>query len=277
MPELPEVETVRRSLERVMIGKKIASIHVREKRLRVTVQPWKLRRWLAAQRFVGVHRRAKYVLCEMENHAHLLIHLGMSGRLLWCPGARPLEKHDHIRFVLEDGDELRFHDPRRFGLVDAIPPGELEEYAHLRRLGVEPLSDEFSAELLFRQTRRLARPVKNYLMDGNKIVGVGNIYANEALFRAGIHPQKAVGKLRLAQWQKLVEAVRAVLEIAIASGGTTLNDFYDSNGEMGYFQQHLKVYGRERERCDVCGATIRRIVQLGRSSYYCPKCQGKSR
>src|SRR5262245_18792059 len=180
MPELPEVETVRRGLQRVMIGKRIAAIHVREKRLRVPVQPRKLRQWVAAQKIVGVHRRAKYVLCEMENHAHLLIHLGMSGRLLWCPGTRPLEKHDHIQFVLEDGDELRFRDPRRFGMVDAIPPGKLETYQHLRRLGVEPLSGEFSATGLFKQTRGLARPIKNYLMDGNKIVGVGNIYANEA-------------------------------------------------------------------------------------------------
>jgi len=203
--------------------------------------------------------------------------LGMSGRLLWCARALPLEKHDHIRFFLEDGNELRFRDPRRFGLIDAIAPGNLEEYAHLRHLGIEPLSKEFTTAALFTGTRGLSRPIKNYLMDANKIVGVGNIYANEALYRARIHPQKAAGKVTRAQWQKLVAAIRSTLKIAIANGGTTLNDFYNSEGEMGYFQNHLQVYGREGESCRVCGTTIRRLVQLGRSSYFCPHCQAKSR
>lgn len=276
MPELPEVETVRRGLQRALIGKKIVCIHVGGKRLRIAVPARKLQKWIAAQKIIAVHRRAKYVLCEMENRSHLVIHLGMSGRLLWCDTARPLDKHDHVRFVLEGGDELRFRDPRRFGLVDVIPPGGLEQYAHLRRLGVEPLSQEFTAHRLFAGTRGLKRPVKNYIMDGGKIAGVGNIYANEALFRAGIHPQKAAGKLTLPQWQKLAAAIRQTLRLAIANGGTTLNDFYNSDGEMGYFQNHLKVYGRQGQSCEACGTTIRRLMQLGRSSYYCPKCQRKT-
>lgn len=276
MPELPEVETVRRGLQRVMIGKTISEIHIHETRLRFPVKPRSLRKWIARQSITAVERRAKYVLCRMSNDAHLVIHLGMSGRLLWCNAARELEKHDHIQFVLEDGDELRFRDPRRFGLVDAIAPGKLEDYVHFRHLGIEPFSAAFTPEVLFEQTRGLTRPIKNYLMDANKIAGVGNIYANEALFRVGIHPEQAAGKLQLRDWQKLVKALRKILETAIASGGTTLNDFYNSDGEMGYFQQHLKVYSREGEPCATCGATIRRIVQLGRSSYFCPKCQSKA-
>jgi len=276
MPELPEVETVRRGLQRVIIGKKISAIHIHETRFRFPLQPKVLRKWLMRQTIAAVERRAKYVLCRMSNDAHLVIHLGMSGRLLWCDGRRELEKHDHIQFVLEDGDELRFRDPRRFGLVDAVAPGKLEDYKHFRHLGIEPFSAEFAPEGLFERTRGLVRPIKNYLMDANKIVGVGNIYANEALFRAGIHPEKAAGKLQLHDWQRLAKAIRKVLETAIASGGTTLNDFYNSEGEMGYFQQYLKVYNRAGEACDRCGATIRRIVQLGRSSYFCPQCQPKA-
>lgn len=276
MPELPEVETVRRGLQRAVIGKKISAITVHETRLRFPIRPAFLKKWIAKQTIEAVERRAKYVLCRMSNEAHLVIHLGMSGRLLWCDGERALEKHDHVQFMLQGGDELRFNDPRRFGLIDAIAPGKLEDYVHFRRLGLEPLSAEFTAEALHESSRGLSRPIKNYLMDGNKIVGVGNIYANEALFRAGIHPQKAAGKLQLHDWQRLTRSIRKVLQTAIANGGTTLNDFYNSDGEMGYFQQHLKVYGREGEACDKCGATIKRIVQLGRSSYFCPKCQAKN-
>ena len=277
MPELPDVETVRRGLQRALLGKKIIAIHIHDTRLRVAVRPRRLRQWIAKQKVVEVQRRAKYVLCRMENRSHLVIHLGMSGRVLWCDRARPLDKHDHIRFVLEDGAELRYRDPRRFGMVDAIPPGHLEKYVHFRHLGLEPLSDEFKARTLHQSARGSSRPIKNYLMDANKIVGVGNIYANEALFRAQIHPQKPAGKLTRAQWQKLAGAIRRTLKIAIANGGTTLNDFYNSDGEMGYFQNHLRVYGREGESCEACGATIRRLVQLGRSSYYCPRCQRKER
>lgn len=273
MPELPEVETVRRGLQAALINKKITAVKVRETRLRVPVSPGRLRRWIAGQRVVEVTRRAKYLLCRMQNEAHLIIHLGMSGRVLWCPAARRLDKHDHLRFILDDGKELRFRDPRRFGLVEAVAPGKLAGCAHLQHLGLEPLSPQFQPELLHQQTRGLARPIKNYLMDANKIVGVGNIYANEALFRAGIRPQRPTGKLKLEDWRRLAAAVRATLELAIANGGTTLSDFYNSNGEMGYFQQHLKVYSRAGEACLTCGATIKRMVQVGRSSFFCPRCQ----
>ncbi|MDZ7268682.1 MAG: bifunctional DNA-formamidopyrimidine glycosylase/DNA-(apurinic or apyrimidinic site) lyase [candidate division KSB1 bacterium] len=273
MPELPEVETVRRGLQQALVGKKITAVSVRETRLRVPVSAGRLRRWIAGQRVVGVTRRAKYLLCRMQNEAHLLIHLGMSGRLLWCEAGRALDKHDHVRFALEDGSELRFRDSRRFGLVEAVAPHRLADCVHLQHLGLEPLSPQFQPERLYDQTRGLARPIKNYLMDASKIAGVGNIYANEALFRAGLRPQRPAGRLKLEDWRRLVAAVRETLELAIANGGTTLSDFYNSNGEMGYFQQHLKVYSRAGEACLTCGATIKRVVQVGRSSFYCPHCQ----
>jgi formamidopyrimidine-DNA glycosylase len=277
MPELPEVETIRRGLERVLIGKVIDRIKVRETRMRQPVDAQKLRRWIAGQSVRALHRRAKYLLCAMGNGAHLAIHLGMSGRLLLCANTLPLEKHDHVRFIFNNGRELRFHDPRRFGLVDAIPPGEMEAFSHFQRLGIEPLSPQCTPEYLAARAQGLSRPIKNFLMDAAVIVGVGNIYANESLFRAGIHPEKPSGKLRPEQWQRLVKAVRETLELAIATGGTTLNDFYDSDGSMGYFQQHLMVYSREGESCHVCGKKIRRLVQVGRSSFYCPRCQNVKR
>ena len=275
MPELPEVETMRRGLQRSLVGKTITRIRVRETRLRHPVNAAKLRKWALHQSFQAFERRAKYLLCQMENDAHLIVHLGMSGRLLWCGRDTPVEKHDHLQLFLDDDSELRFRDPRRFGMFDAVAPGRVERYKHFQHLGVEPLSRDFSADYFFSLSQKLSRPIKNFLMDGTRVVGVGNIYASEALFRAGIHPQKPSGKLKLDDWKNLVDSIRDVLKLAIANGGTTLNDFYNSDGEMGYFQQHLKVYDREGKNCDACGGRIKRIVQVGRSSFFCPKCQRK--
>ena len=275
MPELPEVETIRRGLERVLIGKVIDEIKVRETRLRQRINARKLRRWVAGQKVRALHRRAKYLLFEMENDAHLVLHLGMSGRLLFCSNKLPLEKHDHIQFVFNKAQELRFRDPRRFGMIDAIPPREIHHYAPFQNLGLEPFSPQCTPAFLSNRAKGLSRPIKNFLMDSTIVVGVGNIYANEALSRAGIHPEKPCGKLRLHQWTRLVNTLHETLDLAIAAGGTTLNDFYDSNGEMGYFQQHLRVYGRDGEPCHNCGRKIRRIVQAGRSSFFCSGCQKK--
>ncbi|MDZ7291658.1 MAG: bifunctional DNA-formamidopyrimidine glycosylase/DNA-(apurinic or apyrimidinic site) lyase [candidate division KSB1 bacterium] len=273
MPELPEVETIRRGLERVLIGKTVQQIRIRETRLRQPVNARKLRKWIAGQRVRALHRRAKYLLFEMENGAHLVLHLGMSGRVLFCEKTRPLQKHDHIRFLFSNGHELRFCDPRRFGMVDVVLPGKLKDYIHFLNLGIEPLSPECTAAYLQEAAQGLSRPIKNFLMDATIVAGVGNIYANEALFRAGIHPQKPCGRLRFRHWQSLMHAVRETLTLAIAAGGTTLNDFHNSDGEIGYFQQHLMVYGREGEPCHMCGSKIRRFVQTNRSSFYCPRCQ----
>ncbi|MCG3117895.1 MAG: Formamidopyrimidine-DNA glycosylase [bacterium] len=273
MPELPEVETIRRGLERVLIGQRIRQIKVRETRFRQPVSVFKLQKWVAGQQVEALHRRAKYLLCELKNHSHLVIHLGMSGRLLYCKKTLPLQKHDHIRFIFANDHELRFCDPRRFGMVDAVPPGQLADYVHFQNLGPEPLSPDFTAAYLAGRAQKLSRPIKNFLMDAAIVVGVGNIYASESLFRAGINPQKPSGKLRHPEWAKLARAIRQTLKHSIATGGTTLNDFHNSDGGMGYFQQHLMVYDRAGEPCLVCKNKIRRIVQAGRSSFYCPRCQ----
>lgn len=276
MPELPEIETIRRGLAQQLVGRTITRIQVRETRLRLPLNRRRLHRWISKHRFAAFERRAKYLLCRMSNDATLVIHLGMSGRLAWCGGDTPLDKHDHVRFHLDADEELRFHDPRRFGLVETIAPGKLQNHQLFAHLGLEPFAAELTAESLFASTRGLARPVKNFLLDGTKIVGIGNIYASESLFRARIHPTKPVSQLRRQDWKRLLAAVRQTLKLAIASGGTTLNDFFDSNGEMGYFQQYLKVYDREGEKCKRCKTTVKRIVQVGRSTFFCPKCQKKT-
>ena len=273
MPELPEVETVRRGLRRTLVGKKIITIRIHETRLRYPVSPGRIKKWLLQQTFCDIERRAKYILCRMENDADLLLHLGMSGRLIWCSSDKPLEKHDHVQFIMEDATELRFRDPRRFGMFDAIAPGKRDRYKLFGHLGVEPLSKKFTSHMLFSSTRNRKKPIKNFLMDSTQIVGVGNIYANEALFQAAIHPEKPSYNLERQHCIKLVKSVKETLKSAIASGGTTLNDFYNSNGEMGYFQQKLKVYGREGEKCKRCKTIIRRMIQVGRSTFYCPVCQ----
>jgi formamidopyrimidine-DNA glycosylase len=273
MPELPEVETIRRGLERVLVGQTVCQIKIRETRLRRPVNVPRLKKWITGQRVRALSRRAKYLLCEMENHAHLVVHLGMSGRLLYCEKKLPLQKHDHVRFVFNNGHELRFCDPRRFGLIDAVPPQKLPEYVHFRNLGPEPLSPDFTTDYLRARAEKLSRPIKNFIMDAAVVVGVGNIYTSESLFRAGIHPKKPSGTLRLPEWKKLAQKIRETLELAIATGGTTLNDFYNSDGGMGYFQQHLMVYDRAGEPCYICASKIKRIVQAGRSSFYCPRCQ----
>lgn len=273
MPELPEVETIRRGLERVLIGRTIHRIKIRETRFRQPVNAARLKKQVAGQQVEALHRRAKYLLCELENRAHLVIHLGMSGRLLYCKKALPLQKHDHIQFIFNNGHELRFNDPRRFGMVDVVPPGGLQDYFHFQNLGPEPLSPTFTAAYLACRAQKLFRPIKNFLMDGAVVVGVGNIYASESLFRAGIHPKKPSGKLSLPEWSELVRAIRATLKRAIKRGGTTFNDFHNSDGGMGYFQQELMVYDRAGEPCRACDSKIRRIVQAGRSSFYCPRCQ----
>jgi len=275
MPELPEVETIRRGLQRALSGRVIREVRIAETRLRRKVDARRLKTLTIGQRIEDVDRRAKYLLCRLSNQATLILHLGMSGRILLCDEAVPLEKHDHIQFCLDDGRELRFRDPRRFGLVDAAANGELQNHPLFANLGIEPFDPSCTPKFLFVRSRRLTKPIKNFLMDGSIIVGVGNIYANEALFRAKINPQIAAGKLQLQEWKKLLKAVHKTLKLAIAAGGTTLNDFHDSDGAMGYFQQQLMVYSRDGEACHVCGGKIKRIVQAGRSTFYCRHCQAK--
>lgn len=272
MPELPEVETIRRGLLPHLLKREILGVEVRNKRLRLPVEISTLRRCVG-QQVIAIHRRSKYLLCEMSHGDVLVIHLGMSGRLLLVQQDLPFDRHDHVIFMLPHQRQLRFRDPRRFGLVLLLRQTEVENHPLFKNLGIEPLSPKFSAQYCYDMGKKSDKPVKNFLMDATKIVGVGNIYANEALFRAGFAPKKKTRILKISDWNVLCGEVCNVLNEAIAKGGTTLNDFFNSNGEAGYFQQSLKVYDRSGKPCFQCGEPIRKIILAGRSSFYCRKCQ----
>ena len=273
MPELPEVETVRRSLLTTLPGRTVTEIQVRDARLRAPVDEEKLNELIAGRRVTDLSRRAQYLIIHFDRARRLVIHLGMSGQLLLVPAGQVFDKHDHIILSLDDGLELRFRDPRRFGMVVAMGESEMNEFAPLKQLGPEPLAADCKADYLFERSRGMKQPVKNFLMDQRVIVGVGNIYASESLFLAGIHPLKPAGRISRARWQRLLAAIKRVLRDAIRQGGTTLTDFRDSQGNAGYFQVALRVYGRKGEPCRTCQATIRAQVVAGRSTFFCPRCQ----
>lgn len=273
MPELPEVETIRRALSQHLPGRRIEKVRVRDARLRSPVDEKKLKRLIVGQPIQEINRRAKYLLIHLANDSDLIIHLGMSGRLLLLQNSLPFEKHDHVIFYFDNHTELRFRDPRRFGLVNAVKSTDLEIDPRFANLGVEPLDSKTRARALFEQASHLKKPIKNLLMDASFMVGVGNIYANESLFHAGIHPFTPANRLTSTDWQRLLSAIKKVLQKALAKGGTTLNDFVNSDGEMGYFQLSLAVYDREGKNCQKCGSKIARVVQVGRSTFFCPKCQ----
>jgi formamidopyrimidine-DNA glycosylase len=272
VPELPEVEVLRRSLEPRLAGRRIERVELRAPALREPLD----RRALRSQegrRIGAVRRRGKYLLIDLEGGSTLVVHLGMSGRLTLVPERAPREPHEHVAWRLDDGERLRLRDPRRFGLVFAAPTLGLESDRHFAHLGREPLDPPLTGAALARLARGLRAPVKAFLMDATRLVGVGNIYATEALHRAGIHPARSVARLSAERWRRLARAVVAVLRQAIREGGTTLNDFADGAGRSGEFQVSLAVYDREGEPCLRCGAAVRRLVQSNRSSYYCPRCQ----
>jgi len=272
VPELPEVETIRRGLLPHLLEKKVVAVEVRDSRLRLPVRKAELQRCIG-QRIVAISRRSKYLLLELSEGDVVVMHLGMSGRVLLVPKETPFERHDHVILSLPQGRHLRFRDPRRFGLVVVVRHDEVQAHPLFVNLGVEPLSQDFTAGYCHESGKNSDKPIKNFLMDASKIVGVGNIYANEALFRAGHAPKKKTRRLKLSDWQGLCVEIRNVLNEAIAQGGTTLNDFFNSNGESGYFQQSLKVYDRAGLPCFQCGKSIIKIILAGRSSFYCKNCQ----
>lgn len=273
MPELPEVEVLRRSLEPHLVGDSVDRVEVRAPALREPLDAESLERGLAGRRIEALGRRAKYLLVDLAGGSTLAVHLGMSGRLTLAPRDAPPEPHEHLALQLASGRKLRLRDPRRFGMAFALPTAGLAADRHFAHLGVEPLSGAFSGELLRRTARGRRGPVKAFLMDARNVVGLGNIYVCEALFRAGIHPARSVGRISRERWDRLARAVREVLGDAIAEGGTTLNDFRNGSGESGYFQVSLDVYGREGEPCPRCQGSIRRTVRSNRSTFYCPRCQ----
>ena len=270
MPELPEVETTRRGLLPHLVGRHIRGVVVRNANLRWPV-PADLQRRLRGEQILGIRRRGKYLLFDCRK-GHLLVHLGMSGRLTLVPRDAPARKHDHVDIELEGPQTLRLTDPRRFGAMLWLDD-PAERHALLKDLGMEPLEAQFSGAALQREAKGRSVAVKNFLMNGGIVTGVGNIYASEALFHAGIHPGRSAGRISAARWDRLAHSVRTTLESALESGGSTLRDFASAQGRPGYYQHRHAVYGREGKPCRVCKTPIRALRQGQRSTFYCPRCQ----
>ncbi len=270
MPELPEVETTRRGIEPHLLQHRVAAVIVRKPRLRWPI-PDTLPALLEGRRVEAVERRGKYLLLRFA-HGTLILHLGMSGSLRVLAADAPVRKHDHVDLRLDDGQCLRLHDPRRFGAV-LWCAGPAEAHPLLRDLGPEPLSPAFDGEHLRGAAAGRKTAIKNLIMDSHVVVGVGNIYASESLFLAGIHPQRPAGRVAASRLQVLAQTIKQVLSAAIRQGGTTLRDFTREDGSPGYFALSLNVYGRDGERCPRCDAAIRRKTIGQRASFYCPRCQ----
>ena len=269
MPELPEVETSRRGIEPHIRDATIRSVIIRERRLRWPVAK-NLESKVEGESILSVGRRAKYLLIE-AGPTTLILHLGMSGSVFIVDAGSEAGIHDLVDIELDNGKTLRFRDPRRFGsLHESNQP---LEHKLLRDLGPEPLSDEFDGEYLWRKSRGRKVSVKQFIMNANIVVGVGNIYASESLFLAGINPKRAAGRVSRERYDRLADTIKEVLGRAIKAGGTTLRDFYGGDGEPGYFAQQLEVYDRDGENCRYCNSEIRSFVQGQRSTYYCPSCQ----
>ncbi len=270
MPELPEVETTRAGIAPHLVGQRVVEVKVYQRQLRQPVTPG-LATALKGGVINAVERRGKYLLLK-SGQGCVIIHLGMSGSLRLVKRDQPLEKHDHVAFLLASGKSLRFRDPRRFGLVlwTRKPP---QQHPLITKLGVEPLEANFDGDYLYAAAQKRTVAIKQLIMNGQVVVGVGNIYASEALFRAGVHPARAAKRISRVRYERLVVAIKSVLAEAIKQGGTTLRDFYNGAGEPGYFKQHLKVYGRSGLACVECGAAIRQIVLGQRSTWYCGRCQ----
>lgn len=270
MPELPEVETTRRGIEPSVHGHVIEKIIVREPRLRWRV-PRQLSELAGGQRVLQLRRRAKYLVFDLERGS-MILHLGMSGSLRVVPGTTPPSLHDHVDIVMASGVCIRFNDPRRFGCL-LWSDGDPLAHKLLKPLGPEPLSDEFDGEYLARAAQGRSVAIKQLIMNGQIVVGVGNIYASEALFRASVRPKRAAGRLKRPEFDALVKSIKSVLSDAIRAGGTTLRDYINPEGMPGYFRQKLFVYERSKDPCRVCKTPIRHFVQGQRSTYFCPTCQ----
>jgi len=269
MPELPEVETSRRGIEPFLVGERIDDVVVRDRRLRWPVSP-EVDEHLRGATVTSVDRRAKYLLLKTSDGT-AIVHLGMSGSVYIVDRGTPASVHEHFDINLDSGKSLRYRDPRRFGSLHWT--ADAGQHWLLRDLGPEPLSDEFTGDYLWSKSRGRRVAVKQFIMNASIVVGVGNIYASESLFLAGIHPRRAAGRIARRRYEALADAIKAVLEKAIKAGGTTLRDFYGGNGEAGYFRHELTVYDREDEPCIRCDKPITAIVLGQRSTYYCKNCQ----
>jgi formamidopyrimidine-DNA glycosylase len=290
MPELPEVETVRRGLEAALVGARFAQVEQWRRDLRFPF-PRNFAARLAGRKVEGLRRRAKYILADLDDGHTLVMHLGMSGsfriedeKRAKTPGGfhHPRSKdaaHDHVVFHLSSGQRIVYNDPRRFGFMDLIEAGKLDEHALFRNVGIEPLGNELNAANLARLFAGKTAPLKAALSDQRLIAGLGNIYVSEALHRAGLSPRRAAGSIArkngvpTERADRLAHAIREVLEEAVAAGGSSLRDHRQTNGELGYFQHRFRVYDREGQACPRCGGVVKRIVQAGRATFFCGSCQ----
>lgn len=270
MPELPEVETTCRGIEPHVLNKPICNVLVRDTRLRWPV-PADLASALVGGQFLRVERRAKYIVLH-HTDGFVLAHLGMTGSMRIVAAGEPVKTHDHVDICFDDGAILRYHDPRRFGSIHWIAGQDLG-HPLLDTLGPEPLSDDFSGRALYARSRGKTQAVKLFIMDAKVVVGVGNIYANEALFAAGIDPRRAAGKVSLARYQDLAQHIKRILSYAIARGGTTLRDFVGGDGKPGYFKQELTVYGRAGLPCVTCSKPLHEVRLGQRTTVFCKACQ----
>lgn len=270
MPELPEVETTRRGIAPHILDQRVVKIIIRQPQLRWPISA-NLVGDLSGQRIDTVGRRGKYILLN-SIPGTALIHLGMSGNLRIVTHRQAAEKHDHVDFIFANDCILRFNDPRRFGSI-LWTREPAHQHKLLNALGPEPLSENFDGDYLYRSARSRSQSVKAFIMDSHLVVGVGNIYANEALFKAGIHPNRQAGRIALARYRKLADCIKTVLADAISQGGTTLRDFVGSDGKPGYFKQQLNVYGRAGQPCLACSETLKQIRQSNRATVFCSRCQ----
>ena len=274
MPELPEAETIARGLARCLMDKTIRNVAARVPALRGPLNLRMLRRGAKGRKVAAVRRRGKAIIVELSGKRAILLQLGMTGACRVCPAKEPLRKHEHVIFTLSSGLSWRFEDARRFGMVELFrldTPKAAPEF--LKRLGPEPLAGGFDGGYLYGTTRSRKRSIKQLLLDQRHVAGIGNIYACEILFRAGVRPTRAAGRISKKECQRVVEGTRSVLRQAIAAGGTTVSDYKGVDGKEGAFQRELRVYGRKDEPCVTCNTPIKRVVQSGRATYYCPTCQ----
>lgn len=273
MPELPEVEVIKRGLQCHLPGRRVTGIVMGRKKLRHPMPRKNLTEFILDYRVESIKRRAKYLLIAMTSGATLVIHLGMTGRLNIFPADEPTAKHDHLRLKLDNAMELRFNDCRRFGFIRVVKPGLDLRQALPAALGPEPLGPDFTPRYMLRLATNKKRPLKNFLMDNRVVVGIGNIYACETLFHAGINPERPSNALYLKEWEKIVDSSRYVLQRAIDCGGTSISDFVNESGGTGYFQLKLKVYNRSGKPCRICGIPITRKTMAGRATFFCRNCQ----
>jgi len=273
MPELPEVEVIKRGVQPHVTGTRIEKVSGSGKTMRQPLPLASLRKRAVGSRIVAVERRAKYLLFRLDYDMTLAFHLGMTGRLGLFAPEQSVAPHDHLRLLLDSGMELRFNDARRFGSVQLFSAADLRRFLAL--LGPEPFAEEFSAAYLFERAAGRRQPIKNFLMDSKVVVGIGNIYVSEILFAACLHPETEACLVSRQKWRSVVAKTRLILERAIEHGGTTIANFVQFSGKSGYFQNELAVYGREDKPCCRCRKPLRRIVQAGRSTFYCGRCQPK--